>query len=344
MLRERGRRPGGGPGRASQNKLFIAMNFRVEAGMEIGMINGGKTRRRYWLGDGLITGELAVIGMAEISNLASVFLDHPFSHCTVIMPVLTVALLIATAGNRIARRHAGTATKKGDPIAEKETDWTKRFAYVVAAALFAFQLLTILSGNAVYRQGDMTVETVTSFLETDAVYSVNPLTGQAYTEGLPVRIKILCLPMLYGSICLMTGLSPQFVVWRLVPALTLSSSYLAFWLLGGALFPRDGRKRAFFLAGYALILWAGSYMYGMDGFGALFCGFRGVTIRNQVLLPWLFSLLLRKKRLSAALCIAAEACIVWTLYGLGVCAAVTVGMAAADFAVRLFKGRKGVAR
>lgn len=308
------------------------------------MINDGKTGRRYWLGDGLITGELAVIGMAEISNLASVFLDHPFSHCTVIMPVLTAALLIAAAGNRIARRHAGIAVEEREVIAERETDWAKRLAYVAAAALFVFQLLIILSGNAVYRQGDMTVETVTSFLETDAVYSVNPLTGQAYTEGLPARIEILCLPMLYGSICLMTGLSPQFVVWRLVPALTLSSSYLAFWLLARALFPRDGRKRAFFLAGYALILWAGSYMYGMDGFGALFCGFRGVTIRNQVLLPWLFSLLLRKKRLAAVLCIAAEACIVWTLYGLGVCAAVTVGMEAADFAVRLFKGRKEEAR
>lgn len=303
------------------------------------MINGGKTGRRYWPGDGLITGELTVVGMAEISNLASVFWGHPFSDCAVIMPVLTAALLIAAVGNRIAGRHADTVVERADAIAERETDWTKRFAYVVAAVLFSFQLLTVLSGNAVYRQGDMTVETVTSFLETDAVYSVNPLTGQAYTEGLPTRIKILCLPMLYGSICRMTGLSPQLVVWRLVPALTLGSSYLAFWLLARALFPRNGRKRAYFLAGYALILWAGSYMYGMDGFGALFCGFRGVTIRNLVLLPWLFSLLLRKRWLAAALCIAAEACMVWTLYGLGVCAAVTVGMACAEFAVRL-KGRR----
>lgn len=308
------------------------------------MINGAKTGHCYWPGDGLIAGELAVIGAAEISHLASVFLGHPFSDCAVIMPVLIAAMLIAAIGYRIARRHSGSVTERAEVIAEKETDWMKRFACIVAAALFAVQLLTVLSGNAVYRRGDMTVETVTSFLETDAVYSVNPLTGKAYTGGLPTRIEILCLPTLYGSICLMTGFSPRFVVWRLIPALTLCSSYLAFGLLARTLFPRDGRKRAYFIAGYALILCVGSYMYGMDGFGALFCGFRGVTIRNLVLVPWLFSLLLRKEWLAAALCIAAEACIVWTLYGLGVCAAVTVGMASAEVAVRLFKGRREAAQ
>ena len=77
-------------------------------------------------------------------------------------------------------------------------------------------------------------------------------------------------------------------------------------------------------------------MPNMDGFGVLSCGFRGVVIRNAVLLPWLFSLLIRKKWIAALPCIFVEACMVWTLYGLGACAAVTAGMAAAGFAGKVY--------
>ena len=91
-------------------------------------------------------------------------------------------------------------------------------------------------------------------------------------------------------------------------------------------------------------MWAGNYMYGMDGFGVLSCGYRGVTIRNDVLVPWLLSLCLRKRWGAAILCVLAEACIVWTFYGFGVCAAVTAGMAAAGFLVKFYTSRRGVAK
>lgn len=55
----------------------------------------------------------------------------------------------------------------------------------------------------------------------------------------------------------------------------------------------------------------------MDGFSLLYCGYRGVTVRNLVLIPYVFSLGLRKRWKTVLLCILAEACIVWTLYGLG---------------------------
>jgi hypothetical protein len=80
----------------------------------------------------------------------------------------------------------------------------------------------------------------------------------------------------------------------------------------------------------------GDYLYGMDGFGLLHCGFRGVTIRSTVLVPYVFGLAMRRKWKAAVLGIVAEACIVWTLYGMGVCLLVVLGMAA----VRIWqKGR-----
>lgn len=49
-----------------------------------------------------------------------------------------------------------------------------------------------------------------------------------------------------------------------------------------------------------------------------------MTIRAAVLLPYLFSCLLERKYLGAVLCILAEACMVWTVYGAGVCLLATV--------------------
>lgn len=295
-----------------------------------------KTGKKYLIGDYLIGGGFAIVGMAEAAHLTAVFLGRPFSDCTVIWLALQAALLVAAVGHGIVRRcRSGMAGRTGRHFLAKFgiADW---MLCAVLLLVIVSQLAFILAAGDGYRQGDMTVETVNSFLETNGVYSVNPLTGMPYTGGMPLRLKILCLPTLYGSICSLTGLAPQFVVWRLVPVLTLLGCYLAYGLLACSLFPENGKKRGCFLVAVSLLLWAENYMFCMDGFGVLSCGFRGVVIRNAVLLPWLFSLLIRKKWIAALPCIFVEACMVWTLYGLGACAAVTAGMAAAGFAGKVY--------
>lgn len=172
----------------------------------------------------------------------------------------------------------------------------------------------------------MTVETVGSFLETDGIYQVNPMTGQAYTEGMPARLKILCLPSLYGFFCRLSGLTPERVVTAVVPVWVFVSSYAAFSCVGKCLFPESRKKRSCFLITTVILMWAGGSFYSMDGFDLLYCGYRGITIRNLVLIPWLISLCLRQKWLPAILCILAEACIVWTLYGMGACLLTAAGL------------------
>lgn len=83
------------------------------------------------------------------------------------------------------------------------------------------------------------------------------------------------------------------------------------------------------MAAAALLLWVESSAPGTEGFGLLYCGAGGLSIRNCVLMPWLFSLCIRKKWFLTPLCILAEACIAWTFYGLGACVAVAAGMALA---------------
>lgn len=80
----------------------------------------------------------------------------------------------------------------------------------------------------------------------------------------------------------------------------------------------------------SVVMWVGSYAFVMDGFGLLFAGWRGVTIRNCILVPYTLSLCLRGKQVHALLCVVAEACILWTLYGLGVCSLVLVGITVAQ--------------
>ena len=287
------------------------------------------------LGDCLMAGGIVAIGLAEACHLAAVLLGLSFSQCSLLLGVALGAwgvlgtALLAAGRRRIPARPGG----------KRPMDRPERILYGMFALMVISQLIFIGMGNAIYRKGDMMVETVGSFLAADGIYRVNPMTGTPYTEGMPLRLKILCLPTLYGSLCRWTGLAPVLMVQRIVPMAVLLGSYGAFSVLGRTLFPQEGRMRALFLLLAAALMWAGAYAYGMEGFGLLCSGWRGVSIRGGVLLPWTASLCLRRKWLGVGLCVLAEACMVWTFYGCGACLAMAVGLAAAGFLCRKLSGR-----
>lgn len=280
-----------------------------------------------------------LIGAAEAAHLCGLFLHLPFHSCVnLFIAAAACAFLVFVLAAVGIYRHA----QKGW-MARRTPDLPEWLMFVCFTALVLSQLYFIFENPTVYRQGDMTAETVESFLKTDAIYQVNPLTGREYGAGMPSRLKILCLPTLYGALCRVSGIRTTLLVWRLVPVFTLLGAYGAYTALGRCLFPADRKGRLVFLNAVALLIWGGCYLYGMDGFGLLYSGWRGVTIRNAVLLPWLVALCLRKKRLAALLCVAAEACIVWTTYGMGVCFLTAVGISLAG-AVGLRIGKKRAAR
>ncbi len=277
-----------------------------------------------------------MIGLAAAAHLAATVFGWSFGRCAMVFAGLAGAVLAGCGAGllvyrmrsekRFFRREDGTSVRQACFESPAE-GWM----YAVFGVMVLSQFVFICTGDTNYRQGDMTVETVGSFLATDALYQVNPMTGLPYTQGIPSRLKILCLPTLYASLSKLTGLSPMTVVWKVIPAVTLVSSYTAFTLLSFSLFPKteEGtyrKKRACFMTIVSLLIWVGAYQAGMDGFQLLCGGWMGVTIRNLVFLPWLLSLCLRKRWLLAALCIPAEACIVWTLYGCGVCMPFLLGM------------------
>ena len=302
------------------------------------VLYGKKQENTFLFADSLLLGFIAVLGAAEAAHLCAVAAKLSFSSGMKIFGGLTAVLILAAftlilvryfrTGRGKSLKQAGRRKFPGK-LSEKFT-----FLSVLFVLLALSQAVYIAVGGAVYTGGDMTVETVESFLYTDGIYRVNPLTGAAYRDGIPLRLEILCLPSLYGVLSRMSGLAPRLVVWTLVPVVTLLLCYSAFFCLARCLFPADSKKREGFLLAVALILWAGGYHYVMDGFGVLYSGFRGTVIRNAVLMPYLLSLCLRRRWLAVFLCIAAEVCIVWTLYGAGVCLLTSGAMAVCSLAER----------
>lgn len=280
--------------------------------------------------DILIGGCLIIIGLTEVAHLAGCLLGWSFLTITDLLlaeagSFLLAAVLLAWLRGRRGRRSADKKTvtsEKSNVAGRPETKRTQILAGVLAF-LILLQILGILTGKQAWLEGDMTLETVNTFLQENALYTINPLAGTAYTLGIPLRLKVLCLPTLYGTISRWTGMAAVDVVYRLIPCITLLLGYLAYGSLGRVLFPENFVKRRTFLLMVGILFSTGAYMPGVDGFDVFYGGFRGVTIRAVVLIPYLFSCLAEKRYFGVILCILAEACMVWTLYGAGACLLVT---------------------
>lgn len=282
-----------------------------------------ENRERCTWADNILTVWLFVIGLAEAVHLTVLITGRHFSDS---VRLFETGLVFLAAAVVICWILAYRRRKKSDRSWAAAGSMKAAPLFVLFAILAVVQIFFVVDSKAVYSAGDMTVETVNTMLATDTVYQVNPMTGQAYALGMPLRLKILCLPTLYGILCRILHLDAAVLVWTVVPAVTLLGSYLAYITVAEALFPENVTRRAVFLILVVCILWTGNYLYGMDGFGVQYAGWQNTTIRMAILVPYTFSLCLRRRWGRVLFCILAEACIMWTLYGLGACAVVAVGM------------------
>lgn len=311
----------------------------------------GKTKRGDLTGaDALAAGCMVCVGLGEAAHLAGLLLHWSFADCAKLWRFAVVAaaalggmLLLWEAVKKNDKNVRSTANIRNIGVSFRGaggggTYLLYQALLVPAAILVLLQMIVILTETPVYLQGDMTLESANSFLASNAIYRVNPLTGTEIAAGMPIRFQILCLPTVYGSISYLFGIRTQQTVWQLVPVFVLCCFYVTAWQIGGILFPQSKVRQAGFLLFTAALLQAGDYLYGMDGFNFLHSGFRGVSFRGAVLLPYTISAALRRRWKLAALCALTEMCVVWTLYGMGACLPVAAGMWIADAEWR----RKGV--
>jgi len=268
--------------------------------------------------DKILTGFLLLIGVAEVANLGAVVLKRPFEDSVRLFLGGTVILILAVfLLHGLLRKRIAAAERKR--VVWSELPKRVKAGYLLFTLIVLFQIGLLAMGGRIYTVGDMTVETVNTMLQTNTVYQVNPMTGQAYDLGMPMRLKILCLPTFYTILCRIFSASALTMVGRILPICVLLLAYLTYGTLAEAFFPGDRWKKVIFMILVGILIQFGDYMYGMEGFGLLSAGYRGVTIRMAILMPYTISLILRKKWWLVPLCILVEACIVWTLYGCGAC-------------------------
>ncbi|MBQ7920925.1 MAG: hypothetical protein IJ324_13410 [Lachnospiraceae bacterium] len=272
-----------------------------------------------------LNGFCVLIGLAEAAHLGAVVLNRSVTWMAAALWGLTAFLCFLSLALMIRE---GRKKDKKSRISVKQEDASKSTVQLLWGCLalsLVFQVIMIMTGGESYREGDMTIETVQTFLSDNAVYQTNPLTGRAYEGGIPLRLEILCLPSLYSSTAILTGedVNALLAVFRVV---VLLGSYLAFSSLAKVLFQNDKTGRIVMLILVSLLIWCGDYMISMDGFQLLHCGYRGTAVRNGILVPFTLSMCLQKKWKGAVVAILAETCIVWTLYGLGACLLITVVM------------------
>lgn len=279
----------------------------------------------------LIEGSLTIIVLAEAAHLAALFLKLPFRVCAWILAALLVSALgLAVFFCWLRRMKTG---KKALPVKKAENGgrrffklfWLYPVLFVMTGGLILFQLIWNFRLQAPYTAGDITVEAVQTILASDGIYTVNPMTGQAFTAGMPLRLKVLVLPTLYAVLCRWTGVSPGTMCYGIIPAVVLLLSYLVYGRWAAYLFPKEGKKQTLFLFFTALVYQFGCYNKAMDGFLLFFGGYRGAAVRVGIILPYALLCSLQKKWKSLMLCMMAEICVVWTLYGAGY-AAVTAGV------------------
>ena len=234
--------------------------------------------------------------------------------------------------------------KAGDKKKEKKSSGTAAKAFAVLAVLACVTgLVVTAAGLRVNSVGDETLETVRVFLKGNVMYTVNPLTGAAFTEGVPSRVKILCLPGLYAVMSGAFGTSPELIVHNIAPAFWFLSGLCAFLSLSKSLCSGQDNeilKRSVFMLSAVLILFATDLSAYAQGFAVLSQMYSGPAIRIWVLIPFMLYLLFEKKYITALLPVLCEALICRTQYGIGFCAGIYVLFVCSMLAVRRLKCSK----
>lgn len=282
-----------------------------------------KKKRDAGMAAAWLVGALFCLGMAEVSQLAAIVLALSLGQVCGLYAALAGFCTLLGGICLLCNRGAGNARKpKTSGCAAGN-----RFIPALFFLIFLAQVIYIYYRRGMLVAGDIVLETVQSFLAEDGIYKVQPLTGQLYTQDMPMRIRILCLPTLYAVLSRTWGIDAAMLVQYIVPTVVLAASYLAYYCLSGSLFGDNAKKKYTFLIMVALLYFFGEQASFSDGFGMLYAGYLGTSIRNMVLVPFALSAFLDRRFLRLALCLVIEICITWTFWGAGVCAAMTAALA-----------------
>lgn len=282
-----------------------------------------KSTYQVTLSESAVLGIIAGIGISETVHVLGIFKNMSLQTCGKVWGLVLLAAGVLSA----ALLFFWQRKSKLRFLTVKSPALSYSVIPFVFVGLLLFQTLFVFCMEPIAVAGDITSETVRSFLSEDGIYKVMPLTGRPNENLIPMRYSILCLPTVYAMLSQIFQQDAELVICHVVPVVVLLISYLCYWHLSGVLFgAEDAKKRYLFLLIVALFVLFSDGSASSAGFGLLHGGYLGTTIRNMILVPYVFATALQKQWWKAILCILAETCIVWTLWGLGVCVVIVAGI------------------
>lgn len=279
--------------------------------------------------DAWIMGGMCCVGVAQALHLLGTFGHMSLSRLTLLWHVGIVVLCIL-ASIPVAmtwRRHR----ERFRLLPQNGGSFVLPGIFLLMVLL---QVVYVYCMPAIIAPGDIMTETLRSFQAADGIYQVNPLTGQAYTQGMSMRYRILGLPTLYTFLSVSFSVDSGLLVQNLIPVVVIAGAYMAYYRLARLLFGDDLKKKYLLLFLVSLVFWCGEGSVWLDGYAALHGAWLGTSIRNLILLPYALSLGLerdpRRTWPGMVLCVLTEACVCRTFYGLGLCLFLLAVMAVLD--------------
>ena len=302
-------------------------------------------KKKLSVADGYLAGGIISIGLAEISHVISGYLGWSFSACVRLLSalfVVTTALLMfmALISRLLWIKGRGRIQKDRQEKSHYLTS-AEYILFLLWALLFAGCVMRLLFNSDFSLYKDLTPELVSTFLSTDQLFVVNPTTGAEYLAGVPSRFRLLCLPTLYGALCSWFQIEVSVLCFRIIPVAFLAIACVAYYTLAFALWPDSRLRRIAFQIVILVLFLVSDTCEGQVGFLLFHQGFSPQTIRIAVLLPFTLSLLLRKRYELLLLPVLAEACLVWTGFGVGWCFLTAALWIALESIGKVLTGRKG---
>ena len=218
-----------------------------------------------------------------------------------------------------------------------KTDFYSKLFAALAALACVVGFIVIAFGIRVNSVGDETLETIRVFQKGNVMYTLDPLTGAPYSEGLPGRYKILSLTGLYAVLAEAFGTSPEVIIHNIMPAFWFIAGLCGIFSLSKSLYQgkeNELLKRSVYMLASILMLFASDLSAYAQGFAVLSQMWTGTAVRIWVLIPFMLYLLFERKYITALLPVLCEAFICRTQYGIGFCACIYVLFVISMYAVR----------
>lgn len=267
----------------------------------------------------LLTGLWVLLGCAEAAHLITIMTNRSLQTYTVLCGVLSLAGLFAYIGIFIwwYRRH-----KKSHTYSYKDFFSPAIWLFVALTGVTIYRLF----GGYVPDLQDAVYEIVIGNLDSGSIMTEHPFLGGTTEAVVPMRFRILGLSSLYSALITFSQQSQYMIMCKMVPLGVWFFSILIYWMFAEEIFGEDAHKKWLFVSLAAFVYLATSGKEGLPGYRLFFAGFSGETIRALLLMPYTLYVCWRKKWMLAVIAMLAEACLVWTTYGVGYCVLITVCM------------------